>query len=180
MASTGNNIKTAAVAWTASQLAAAFWQFSLAFYPSRQPLLLRLQDEHQANINVLLAICWLSLQQRQLTSPQLRQILSALEPVNQQVTTPLRQIRRNLQADTLQFKPALLAVELQAEQAEQQAIAEVLAKCWYQLESLSSAHTALQAYCALCQTDLSSLPSLLVDLDQAISGYTPSLGETLI
>ncbi len=176
----GNVMKTAAVDLTASQLAAAFWQFSLEFYPSRQPLLLRLQDEHNANINVLLCICWLSLQQRQLTHTQLRQILSALAEVNQHITTPLRQIRRNLTADTQQFKAALLAVELQAEQAEQQAIARVLSECWPQLAPLGCMQTALQTYVTLCTADSPSLQSQLVDLDQAIRAYTPSLGETLI
>ncbi len=180
MENNDNVPSNAAESWTEAQLAAAFWQFSLAFYPNHQPLFLQLQDQHQANINLLLCLCWLSRQQRQLTTAQLTQIIAAIEPVNQHVTVPLRQIRRNLPANTLQFKPAILAVELQAEQAEQQAIARVLAKCWHQLASQSCALSALQTYCAMYQADLSAIQPLLVDLDQAIRAYTPSLGETLI
>jgi uncharacterized protein (TIGR02444 family) len=169
-----------AASWTQTQLAAALWQFSLAFYPSRQQLLLRLQDEHHANINLLLCLCWLSLQQRQLTKAQLTQMVAAIAPVNQQVTQPLRQIRRQLTADTLPLKSALLAAELQAEQQEQLTLANVLAGSWSDLATLTSAKAALQAYLCMGSADLAALQPLLVDLDQAICGYTPNHGETLI
>lgn len=164
----------AADGYSQAQLADALWQFSVAFYPSQQPLLLRLQDEYQANINICLCICWLSLQQRQLTQTQLNQIITAIAPVNQHVTQPLRQIRRQLTAETLPLKPALLAAELQAEQQEQLRIAEVLAHCWLQLEPLRD--SAWQTYFVSAP----ALQPLLVDLDQAIRAYTPSRGETLI
>lgn len=164
----------AADGYSQAQLADALWQFSVAFYPSQQALLLRLQDEYQANINICLCICWLSLQQRQLTETQLNQIITAIAPVNQHVTQPLRQIRRQLTAETLPLKPALLAAELQAEQHEQLRIAEVLADCWLQLVPLRD--SAWQAYFVSAP----ALQPLLVDLDQAIRAYTPSLGETLI
>jgi uncharacterized protein (TIGR02444 family) len=162
------------------QIAAALWQFSLAFYPSSQQLLLRLQDAHGSNINVLLCICWLSLQQQQLTAGQLAQLLVAIAPVNQQVTAPLRQIRRNLSPSTEHFKTMLLAAELKAEQQEQQHIAQVLAECWPELLMLEHPIIALQMYLNAGRSDVAAAQSLLVDLDQAIRGYTPNHGETLI
>ena len=169
-----------ATSWTQAQLAAVLWQFSLGFYPSRQQLFVRLQDEHHANINLLLCLCWLSLQQRQLTEAQLTQMVAAIAPVNQQVTQPLRQIRRQLTADTLPLKSALLAAELQAEQQEQLALAKILADSWSDFATLNCAKTALQAYLCMGSADVAALQPLLVDLDQAIRGYTPNHGETLI
>lgn len=168
-----------AASWTQTQLAAALWQFSLGFYPNRQQLLLRLQDEHHANINLLLCICWLSLQERQLTEAQLTQMVAAIAPLNLQVTQPLRQIRRQLTAETLPLKSALLAAELQSEQQEQLALARVLTECWLHLP-LSGVNTTLQSYLEMVSCDSSALQPLLVDLDQAIRGYKPNHGETLI
>ncbi len=96
-----------------------FWQFSLVLYPALQHTLLQLQDDYQANINLLL---WLAFQAQQ-PGPAVGALQQALAPTHQQFTAPLRQLRRQAaQQGLLSLKQTLLAAELQAERQEQQAL----------------------------------------------------------
>ncbi len=163
-----------------SDIQQALWQFSLAFYPKQQALLLQLQDELGAQVNLILAICWLATQHRQLTPVQLHACTSAIASTQQTLIQPLRQIRRNLTASTLHFKTELLALELKAEQQEQAEIAAYVAQHWSDLPETLSAQPALQNYF----NGLNSLSTLIttaaVDLDQAIASYSSNVGHSLI
>ena len=120
-----------------------FWQYSLQVYRSAavQTLCLELQDNHGANVNLLLWACWLETQGRALSADSLAQAMAQLAHWEQSVVRPLRQLRRALKAghawgqeDVEPTRALIKAAELKAEQQEQcwlyrraQAVAEGVA-----------------------------------------------------
>lgn len=112
--------------------AEAFWQISLAFYPQVQPLCLKLQDNWQANVNVLLLLSYTEQLGWQLDAESLQQALQHLVPLNQQITQTLRLCRRKLPELTLdgtqqaELKQGILHAELVAERLEQQLLCNAL------------------------------------------------------
>lgn len=112
---------------TALQLSStALWQFSLTLYPQVKTLCLRWQDNYQANVNIILALCYAERLFWQLNPATLCQAYLPLSTLNSQLTQVLRQCRRQLPAlplvrqQQLLLKQSLLSTELQAEQFEQQ------------------------------------------------------------
>ncbi len=163
-----------------SDIQQALWQFSLAFYPKQQSLLLRLQDELAAQVNVILAICWLVTQQRQLNSAQLQNCLAQIATTQQTLIQPLRNIRRSLTPKTLHFKAELLALELKAEQQEQAEIAAYLAENWPHFTETNAAIAPVQRYLTSLARKTALTDSAPVDLDQAIASYLKSNSHSLI
>jgi uncharacterized protein (TIGR02444 family) len=112
--------------------AATFWQISLAFYPQVQPLCLQLQDNWQANVNVLLLLSYTEQLGWQLDAESLTQALQQLAPLSQQITQILRQCRRELPKLPLdgnqqaELKQGILQTELVAERLEQQLLCHFL------------------------------------------------------
>lgn len=105
-----------------------FWQFSLALYRSEQvqALCLELQDNHGADVNLLLWATWLETREQALSYEALLQAVELRRDWEREVVHPLRAIRRKLkqghtwkQADVEPTRQAIKAVELQAEQLEQ-------------------------------------------------------------
>lgn len=160
-----------------------FWQFSLALYPALQHTLLQLQDDYQANLNLLL---WLAFQAQQ-PGPSVGALQQALTPTHQQFTAPLRQLRRQAaQQGLLSLKQALLAAELQAERQEQQAL-QACYQTWratgapdQAVDTGREASSTVRAepgmgwqdmrqYLTGLQVPVALQQSLLFDLDQALS-----------
>lgn len=102
------------------------WEFSLACYPRVKALCLRWQDLYQANVNIILALCYAERLSWQTNQDNLTQTIQKIAPLNTQVTQILRQCRQQItglpldQAQQLQLKQNLLSTELIAEQIEQQ------------------------------------------------------------
>lgn len=114
------------------------WDFSVALYasPALEKICLHLQDEWQANVNVLLWCCWLELRQTPLTSGRLDRALEQLESWHQMVVEPLRQARRDIKqqcdvndVDVSNCRQMVKAAELAAERVEQSWL-ETLAGSW--------------------------------------------------
>lgn len=110
----------------------ALWQFSLSVYPKVKPLCLQWQNTLNANVNVILALCYAEQLKLCICPEQLKQSLAQLAPLNLNITQPLRQCRQTLATLALtseqqtQLKQSILATELQAEQIEQQLLCHTL------------------------------------------------------
>lgn len=105
---------------------AALWQFSLHHYarPHVADVLLTLQDQHQANINLVLVLLWCAQQPAPLSYQALAALHHSVGAYNRHYTTPVRQHRRQRKAQltAAQYqneRDALLAHELNCEQQEQ-------------------------------------------------------------
>jgi uncharacterized protein (TIGR02444 family) len=100
-----------------------FWRFSISLYgeSSIKELCLSLQDQHSADVNLMLLYVWLDQQNISITSPE-RESLEALS--NEWQTHwlhPLRKQRKTLGRTAPEYK-AILQQELELERREQQAL----------------------------------------------------------
>lgn len=109
-----------------------FWEFSLALYcrEAVAAACLSLQDRRGADVNLLLAICWLARSGYLASDTALSAAQEATAPWSEAILKPLRHIRRQLgdgfdevhAADRQSIKHGLLAVELEGEKISQQKI----------------------------------------------------------
>jgi uncharacterized protein (TIGR02444 family) len=113
-----------------------FWSFSLALY-FRTPVAracLDLQDRRGADVNLLLAICWLAARGYEAGLDGLAAAEGAVAHWNEAVLMPLRAARRRLvsdfpdlaKADQQSIKHGILSVELECEKVAQAIIAKAL------------------------------------------------------
>lgn len=149
---------------------AQLWQFSLACYPKVKTLCLRWQDDYNANVNVILALCYAERLAWQTNHAILTKAITKLAPLNNQVTQILRLCRRHIaglpltDAQQSLLKQNLLSTELIAEQVEQQLICSELA-----FTGVTSAEN-LMLYLELLNLPLTTeLTADLIDLRQACS-----------
>lgn len=147
------------------------WPFSLALYPPNQQLLLQWQDHYQLNVNLALFLLFLHRQQQPLSEAGLVSLQQQLQQFSQQVTQPLRAVRRSLPTRWLDeqlqrtFRQQLLSTELAAEQLEQQ----LLLQHYAQLPDATtgSANTKLLTrYLQLLQAPTGQLQQQIIDLYQ--------------
>jgi uncharacterized protein (TIGR02444 family) len=99
-------------------------QYSLRVYPRPgvEPLLLALQDNFGADINIVLCCCWLGQQGLQISETQLLQLQTVSADFQALCIQPLRAVRRNLKGRSMmeEFRSSVQALELQAEMHQQQ------------------------------------------------------------
>ena len=113
-----------------------FWTFSLAVYgrPGVPPACLRLQDEHGADVNIVLCALWLGTLGRAIELGDVTALRAALAPWVEEVVRPLRRVRRWLKdpaetfagAATEKLRDRLKAVELESERLQQEALATLV------------------------------------------------------
>lgn len=74
------------------------WDFALAFYaqPHVADACLQLQDKHQANVCLLIGMCWLDARQQYLVDAEFAILKNRIEGWAQEVVMPLRSLRRLL------------------------------------------------------------------------------------
>lgn len=115
----------------------SLWDFAVALYaqPGIEPLCLRLQDEHAANINVLIFACWLEIRQIQLDLPA---ALARVSDWDRDYVQTLRQLRRQMKqefagnlTDVATVRDQIKHAELLAE-GQQLRWLEGLASTWSQ------------------------------------------------
>lgn len=157
---------------TVQQLNAdTFWHVSLAFYPQVQPLCLQLQDNWQANVNVLLLLSFTEQLGWQLDAASLTQGLQQLAPLSQHITQVLRQCRRELPKLPLdsnqqtELKHRMLQTELVSERLEQQLL------CHYLRFTPASNPDNLSLYCQQLAATNEALQLALFDLRQAAARF---------
>lgn len=105
------------------------WDFSRHFYqiPEVEGCCLYLQNQYGANVNLILLACWVGLSGRgTLSQDQFAELVQQVDVWQQQVISPLRQVRQQLKAmsgygdDTIrQLRRKVLDCELDAEHREQ-------------------------------------------------------------
>lgn len=120
----------AAVA-SAKRFADHYWHYSLAEYAQTdvRALCLRLQDDYQANVNLLLLGGFVGCSGHMLGADDWTRIAAAMTPFNRRYTQRIRNLRKRLQRLAGSHITAadcyrqLKVLELKAEQLEQQIIA---------------------------------------------------------
>lgn len=152
-----------------------FWSWSLERYErgGAAEILLRLQDEHGLNVNLLLWCCWSAEFFDAVSEPVMGDAEKATRDWNARVTAPLRSVRRYLKngkhADRKQRKALRKTVkdaELEAEKLEQT-----------RLEALAIAHlTPLAAASGAAER---AAGNLRLYAKQAEAGGTDPLTEPL-
>lgn len=113
-----------------------FWSFSLALYcrPPVAQACLALQDRRRADVNILLAICWLAARGYETSVEGINAAMGAVAPWNDAVVAPLRSARRQVgdnfadlgRAERQSIRHGLLSVELECEKVAQGRIAAAL------------------------------------------------------
>lgn len=134
----------------------ALWCYSLDNYQREgvEPLLLELQDQFGADINIILACCWLAAQGRLLSRDVLAQAQRQTQAWRRECVQPLRSVRRYLKAVEGQevLREQVKGLELEAEREQQRRLFEILETCPQapgsdDFGSLAQAH--LSVYCEL-------------------------------
>jgi len=99
-----------------------FWQFSLLLWEDKtlRALLLRLQDEHNQRINLLLFAIWLA-KQHKVIKTGFKQLCLSSDTWHDRIVLPLRKARKELPKieAVAMLKTQIQASELLAEQYEQ-------------------------------------------------------------
>jgi uncharacterized protein (TIGR02444 family) len=113
-----------------------FWDFSLRFYSRKKvaEACLALQEEHGADVNLILLIAWAAQRRTILDTPHLRRLIKATARWQRDIILRLRTVRRALSAASggestahrTKFREAVKVLELRAEQIEQITLESVL------------------------------------------------------
>lgn len=147
------------------QQAHEFWQYSLSHYvkPGVKTLCLRLQDDYQLNVNLLLLCGYLDQQNMQLNNQAFETLVTAIEETEQQLHS--MRGKRKQAAEQADYA-LLLQQELEVEKAQQQCLINTL-------DSLQLSHQQadnLPAYVRSQKADMpSGLKELVDDLRQKLA-----------
>lgn len=100
-----------------------FWTFSLWIYdlPGVKAQCLALQDQHRADVNLILYCLWRASCGERLSATQVRSAADAVQQWRESVVVPVRSLRRSLPeiASQTAVRAALLQAELEAERHQQ-------------------------------------------------------------
>ncbi len=154
----------------------AFWEWSLATYarPGVEPLLLKLQDAHRLDVNLLLWCLWCAAKFDQPPDFALRKAFNLSTQWSLMATAPLRRVRRDLKtknplgADEIagRLRAHVKAAELAAEEALQSALEKLarasLSPVTDRAGTHSRARRTLAAYVRL--TDAARTPGFSISL----------------
>ena len=151
------------------------WQFSVSIYgkPGIESLLLRLQDDFGADVNMLLCAVWLGQQGILIHSSQWQALNQVVESWRRECVVPLRSVRRflKLQHDVESLREQLKMLGLEAECYQQALIYQQLLLMDYSEWSTEDDAVAknLQAYVQFMGLgDKESLQRVLGDLNQLV------------
>jgi uncharacterized protein (TIGR02444 family) len=153
-----------------------FWSFSISLYsrPGIKPLLLRLQDDFSADVNMLLCCCWLGAESQPVTDIELRQLIAATAQWREQCILPLRAVRRFLasQVVTETYRKQLASLEIDAERWQQDKLFECVQA--FNVPFQPGENTALENLLSygnyLPNVGREGLPGLLQELAQLVEG----------
>ncbi len=103
---------------------AIFWKYAVDFYGRAGVTnsCLKLQDDLDLNVNLLLLLCWCEQHKKQLDGEQIDLLVLSLAHWHRDYTKPLREIRRKLALDDNAkeaVKRAIFDAEMELEKTEQ-------------------------------------------------------------
>lgn len=114
---------------------AAFWRFSLSVYGQEgvPELCISLQDDHGADVNVLLYLLFRAVSGDAFDTADIARLDAGIAPWREEVVRPLRAVRRALKTPALAgiaddddaLRQRIKAVELEAERRQQFALARI-------------------------------------------------------
>ena len=130
------------------------WDYSLKLYTQEdiKQLCITLQDNYDANVNIVLWCCWYASELGQFSQEFLNQILASNAPWHDHVTRQLRQARqwlRNNQQNKLvqPFRQQILQLEITSEAFQQKQLYELSVNQNKTAQnSVNAAHSNLQMY----------------------------------
>jgi uncharacterized protein (TIGR02444 family) len=104
----------------------SLWDFALAFYaqPQVADACLHVQDEHGANVCLLIGLCWLDAHKQYLDEVQFNALKLHSEDWTQTVVEPLRALRRRLKLPFENFPQDEIQAELRAAIKQGELLAE--------------------------------------------------------
>ena len=106
------------------------WQYSVATYRRQgvESLLLQLQQDFAADVNMLLCCCWLGVQGQKISTEQLATLIATTASWRAECILPLRALRGYLKGDAAVegFRQRVKALELDAESRQQAIIYQQL------------------------------------------------------
>lgn len=140
-----------------------FWDFSAALYgrPGVADACIRLQDECGLDVNLLLFACWLENSGGgRLSGANWRRLINGTESWRREVVEPMRRVRRHLKSldsppQAASLRKRVLALELDAEHAEQLAIVELARPMMGGQTGAAGTPAALEDYAAAAGVTLS-------------------------
>ncbi|MBE8715898.1 TIGR02444 family protein [Cellvibrio polysaccharolyticus] len=149
------------------------WSFALSLYgrPAVADHCLHWQDQYQAKVNLLLWLMWLGHRQLAVGESELQQAETIIEKWNEQVTQPLRELRRQLKQAAADdsavgvVREQIKAAELAAERYELQQLELNTANLVLQ-ESPTALNRNLELYglrCGASETEVSALLAAAAD-----------------
>ena len=151
----------------------AFWSWSLERYEREgaAALLLRLQDDFDFNVNILMWCCWYAEHYGAAPAAVLHEAVRAEEKFNTKVTARLRAARRwlkkaghdDVQKDCEELRALIKEAELRAEKIEQarlEALAPAAEKQSPPPRPLDAAKANLAAYARLAEAPAEALAAL--------------------
>lgn len=79
----------------------SFWHFACSVYdePNKAKHLLFLQDHHHANVLITLLMMWFDNKQQPLLLSNILAFIAIIEPIEQTLIVPCRQLRQNIKAE---------------------------------------------------------------------------------
>ena len=143
-----------------------FWRFSLRFYalPGVAPACLVLQDEADADINLMLLLLFLAQSCHEVTAGDLSRLDGGIRVWREEAVKPLRAVRRRLKAgaggipaaSAEVFRNQVKRIELEAERIEQHSLEREAAGMTFR--SAASRAAAADANLAVYAAYLGGLP----------------------
>ncbi|MCK5041948.1 MAG: TIGR02444 family protein [Sphingomonadales bacterium] len=123
----------------------ALWDYTCALYAKNkvEAACLTLQNSFNADVNILLFLCWLVDKNKDISNQKfLQSIIKIAAPWQRDVVEPLRHLRKQIGAmqglDARKVKASLLRSELEAEKSEQLALLDFLGQTSFSDEKLFS------------------------------------------
>lgn len=163
---------------------ADLWTFAQRIYacPQVEAACLYGQDQHQVRVNILLWLIWLGHRQQRLELPQLQQATAAIDHWHQQVTLPLRALRRLLKPQ-VEDDPAagpvreqIKVAELAAEQYELQKLEVLTGQLPWTADPMALEKN-LQCYARACGLPAVVVDRLLLACEEALAEGVPGEGS---
>ncbi len=161
----------------------AFWDWSLAVYgrPGVEAACLALQDRYNLDVNLLLFAVWTGTRGTILTPEMVGEAAQRVSRWHEEIVRPLRALRRRLKGDPHGLEPALAtemrrriaAVELDAEHAEQLALAALAPELSVAAEEAASDAVSANLAALAAATGLVWSEADRVDLETIAAAAAP-------